>query len=96
MSGGSAAGGWAALSSLNDNVAGAESVVHRTAEGVPELPPSRATRLSNSAIALSLLSSAVTTRRMSAAVAAEHASRMVAIAQNILAIIGSSYLPKAR
>jgi len=59
-SGGSAVG-LAPLSSVNESPAGAVSVTHSLADGV--LPGSSVTRLSNSAIALSLASRAVTTRR---------------------------------
>src|SRR5262249_6066111 len=89
-SGGSAGSDLAALSSLNDNPAGAESVVQRMVDGVPVLPGSRVRRLSNSAIALSLASSAVTTRRMSAVVPAEQVRTIINIVNNVFLIIASS------
>src|SRR5262249_54052630 len=86
---GGSAGGLAPLSSLNDSPAGAVSVTHSLADGVA--PGSSVTRLSNSAIALSLASSAVTTRRMSAAVAVEHARTSATIEPKILLVIASSF-----
>src|SRR5262249_54750624 len=89
-SGGSAAVGLAPLSSVNESPAGAVSVTHSLADGV--LPGSSVTRLSNSAIALSLASRAVTTRRMSAAAAAEHARRSATIEPITLLVIAFSSL----
>src|SRR5260221_14174895 len=83
-SGGSAVG-LAPLSSVNESPAGAVSVTHSLTDGV--LPGSSLTRLSNSAIALSLASSAVTTRRTSAAVAAEHARTSATIEPITLLVI---------
>src|SRR5262249_28480494 len=83
-SGGSAVG-LALLSSVNESPAGAVSVTHSLADGV--LPGSSVTRLSNSAIALSLAPRAVTTRRMSAAVAAEHARTSATIEPITLLLI---------
>src|SRR6516162_2985535 len=88
-SGGSAVG-LAPLSSVNESPAGAVSVTHSLADGVA--PGSSVTRRSNSAIALSLPSSAVTTRRMSAAVAVAHARPSATIEPKILLVIASSSL----
>src|SRR5882672_7448024 len=82
----------AALSSLNENPGGDESVIHRLAAGLPDPPGLRVTRLSNTAIALLPASSPVTTRRTSAALPVEHANMMVTIDQNVLRIIASSLL----
>src|SRR5438132_3720907 len=65
-----------ALSSLNENPGGEESVIHRLAAGLPEPPGLSVNLPSNRATALLLASSPVTTRRMSAAVAAEQANGM--------------------
>ena len=86
-SGGSAVG-LAALSSVNESAAGVVSVTHSLADGVA--PGSSVTRLSNSTIALSWASSAVTTRRMSAAAAVEHARTSATIEPKILLVIASS------
>src|SRR5262249_59896170 len=59
-------------------------------DGVPVPPGSRVRRLSNSAIALSLASSAVTTRRMSAVVPAEQVETIIKIVHNVFLIIASS------
>src|SRR5260370_26838337 len=91
-SGGSAVG-LAPLSSVNESGAGAASVTHSLADGVA--PGSSVTRPSNSAIALSFPSSAVTTRRMSAAVALEHARTSATIEANILLVIASSFAVSA-
>src|SRR5262249_30558791 len=88
-SGGSAVG-LAPLSSVNESGAGAVSVTHSLADGVA--PGSSVMRLSNSATALSLASSAVTTRRMSAAVAGAHARASAAIGPKILLGSASSSL----
>src|SRR5262249_61282212 len=79
----------AALSSVNGSGAGAAAVTHSLADGVA--PGSSVMRLSTSAIALSLPSSAVTTRRMSAAVAVEHARTSATIEPKILLVIASSF-----
>src|SRR5262249_3614699 len=71
LSGGDRPMGLAALSSLNENPGGEESVIHRFAAGMPDRPGLRVRRLSNSAIALLLLSRPVTTRRISAGGAGE-------------------------
>jgi len=78
----------APLSSVNESGAGAASVTHSLADGVA--PGSSVTRLSNSTIALSWASSAVTTRRMSAAAAVEHARTSATIEPKILLVIASS------
>src|SRR5712691_6877219 len=83
LSGGDRPIGLAALSSLNDNPGGEESVIHRLAAGLPDFPGLSVRRLSNSAIALLLASSPVTTRRTSAAVPVEQANRTVTIDQNV-------------
>src|SRR6516225_9132922 len=88
-SGGSAVG-LAPLSSVNESGAGAASVTHSLADGVA--PGSSVTRPSNSAIALSLASSAVTTRRMSAAVAVEQARTSATIEPKILLVIACSFV----
>src|SRR5882757_4403339 len=85
----------AALSSLNESPGGDESVIHRLAAGLPDPPGLRVTRLSNRAIALLSASSPVTTRRTSAAVAAEHASMTMKIEQSVLRIIVSSLVSNA-
>src|SRR5215510_13904509 len=87
-SGGSAVG-LAPLSSVNESGAGDASVTHSLADGVA--PGSSVMRLSTSAIALSLPSSAVTTRRMSAAVAVEHARTSATIEPKILLVMASSF-----
>src|SRR5262252_6428666 len=78
---------FAALSSLYESAGGEESVIHRLAAGLPDPPGLRVTRLSNSAIALLLASSPVTTRRISAALPLEHASMMRTSDQNVLRIM---------
>src|ERR1700704_2546047 len=90
LSGGERPIGLAALSSLNENPGGEESVIHRFAAGMPDFPGLRVRRLSNSAIALLSASSPVTTRRTSAAMPDEHATMTATIDQNILRIIVSS------
>src|SRR6266852_1774221 len=92
LSGGDRPIGLAALSSLNEKPGGDESVIHRLAAGMPDFPGLRVKRLSNSAIALLVASSPVTTRRTSAAVPVEHANMMVTIDQNVLRTIVSSLL----
>src|SRR5262249_54709275 len=63
----------------------------------PDRPGLRVRRLSNTAIALLLASRPVTTRRISAAVAVEHANMTAMIDQNVLRIIASSLvLPERR
>src|SRR5215831_4992989 len=52
LSGGDSPMGLAALSSLNENPGGEESVIHRFAAGMPDRPGLRVRRPSNSAIAL--------------------------------------------
>src|SRR5215813_8322139 len=69
LSGGDRPMGLVALSSLNENPGGEESVIHRFAAGLPDRPGLSVRRPSNSAIALLLASRPVTTRRISAAVA---------------------------
>src|SRR5215472_6486894 len=56
---------------------------------MPDRPGLSVRRLSNSAIALLLASRPVTTRRISAAVAAEHANTTATIDQNVVRIIAS-------
>src|SRR5262249_25389061 len=85
LSGGDKPMGLAALSSLNENPGGEESVIHRFAAGMPDRPGLSVRRLSNSAIALA--SRPVTTRRISAAVALEHTNRTAKSDQNVLCII---------
>src|SRR5262245_52579673 len=75
LSGGDSPIGFCALSSLKEKPGGEESVIQRLAAGIPDLPGLSVSRPSNNAIALSLASSPVTTRRISAALAAEQASR---------------------
>src|SRR5215831_211288 len=82
LSGGDRPIGLAALSSLNEKPGGDESVIHRLRAGMPDFPGLSVKRLSKSAIALLSASSPVTTRRMSAALPAEHASRIATIDQN--------------
>src|SRR2546429_5539919 len=97
LSGGDNPMGLVALSSLNENPGGEESVIHRFAAGLPDRPGLSVRRPSNSAIALLLASRPVTTRRTSAAVALEHANRTAKIDQNVLCIIASSLvLPERR
>src|SRR5262249_39473746 len=91
LSGGDRPIGLAALSSLNESPGGEESVIHRLAAGLPEPPGLSVRRLSNSAIALLLVSSPVTTRRISAALPLEHANMTMARDQNTLRIIASSH-----
>src|SRR5436190_4582323 len=79
-----------ALSSLNENPGGEVSVIHRLAAGLPEPPGLSVSRPSNSATALLLASSPVTTRRTSAALATEHASVIAAIDKIVLRIMVSS------
>src|SRR5262245_47128249 len=90
LSGGDRPMGLVALSSLNENPGGEESVIQRFAAGFPDRPGLSVRRPSNSAIALLLASRPVTTRRTSAAVALEHANRTAKIDQNVLCIIASS------
>src|ERR1700756_6054311 len=87
LSGGDRPMGLVALSSLNENPGGEESVIHRFAAGLPDRPGLSVRRPSNSAIALLLASRPVTTRRTSAAVALEHANRTAKIDQNVFCII---------
>src|SRR5262249_26838807 len=82
--------GLAPLSSVNESGAGVASVTNSLADGVA--PGSSVMRLSNSATALSLPSSAVTTRRMSAAVAVAHARTSATIEPKILLVIAASSL----
>src|SRR5262249_14400373 len=89
LSGGDRPMGLAALSSLNENPGGEESVIHRFAAGMPDRPGLSVRRLSDSATALLLASRPVTTRRISAAAAAEHANTTTTIEQNALRIIAS-------
>src|SRR5215472_6160604 len=97
LSGGDRPMGLVALSSLNENPGGEESVIHRFAAGLPDRPGLSVRRPSNSAIALLFASRPVTTRRTSAAVALEHANRTAKIDQNVLCIIASSLvLPERR
>src|SRR5882757_8510465 len=96
LSGGDRPSGFVALSSLNENPGGEESVIHKLAAGLRDPPGLSVSRPSNSAIALLLASRPVTTRRMSAAVLVEHASIMVKIDQNILRIIVSSRYIRVR
>src|ERR1700730_19320443 len=63
-----------ALSSLNENPGGEESVIHRFAAGLPDRPGLSVRRPSNSTTALLLASRPGTTRRPQAAVAPEHAN----------------------
>src|SRR5947208_9028010 len=90
LSGGDRPSGFVALSSLNENPGGEESVIHRLAAGLPEPPGLSVSRPSNSATALLLASSPVTTRRTSAAAATEHASVMAASDQIVPRIMVSS------
>src|SRR5262249_56606249 len=90
LSGGDSPMGLAALSSLNENPGGEESVIHRFAAGMPDRPGLRVRRPSNSAIALLLASRPVTTRRISAAVAVECANATAIIDPNCRVVIASS------
>src|SRR3982074_2160052 len=90
LSGGDKPIGLAALSSLNESPGGDESVIHRLAAGLPEPPGLSVRRPSNSAMALLLASSPVTTRRISAAVPLEQANVTMASDQNTLRNIASS------
>src|SRR6266516_2297783 len=97
LSGGDRPMGLAALSAFRVNHGGGGSVIPRFAAGMPDRPGLRVRRLSNSAIALLSASRPVTTRRISAAVAAEHANMTAMIDQNVLRIIASSLgLPERR
>src|SRR6266849_1234284 len=95
LSGGDRPIGLAALSSLNENPGGKESVIHRLAAGFPDFPGLSVRRLSNSAIALLFASMPVTTRRTSAALPVEQASIRVTMEQNILRIMAFSLFPGA-
>jgi hypothetical protein len=67
-----------------ENPAGLESVIQRTAKGLPDLPTSSGTLLSNKVVDLLLASSVVTTRWMSLAFAAEQIHIVTAIEQSAL------------
>src|SRR5260370_13715628 len=90
LSGGDNPMGLVALSSLNENPGGEESVIHRFAAGLPDRPGLSVRPPSNSAVSLLLASRPVTTRRTSAAVALEPATTMAKIDQTVLPLIASS------